>query len=291
VLTEAQQRMRKTGIGGSEIAAVLGESRFATPFDVWLAKTQGWVIEETEDMRRGSFLEDGLARWYAHRMGVPEKSMVVGETLRHRDRKVALCTPDRFVRPDSHHYKLVSIKCPRRKTDLWGAPSTDNVPPEYLLQLQWEHAICRSTMPVLPEMELAAFLDGDLVVYRTEADEELQAWMLDYAETWWERHVMREEPPPLDGSTQAREWLKRKFPTSEAQPRETTPHEVRLCVELEVAEAEATRWESEAETIRNGLKLSMGPAQGLQAPNGSINWKANTKGIRSFKPKWNKKEK
>lgn len=291
-LTAAQLEMRKTGIGGSEIAAILGESRFATPFDVWLSKTQGWVLAETEDMKRGTFLEDGIARWYAERFGITEPMHEPG-TVRHATQSVALCTPDRTV-----NNRLVSIKAPRRGGGLWGEPGTDSVPPEYLLQLQWEHAICSSILPRSPtdplhlsdEMHLAALIDGDLAVYIVKADRELQAWMLDYAASWWATHVQGALAPSMDGSSQAREWLKRKFPANASPVRPATAWEDLRMLTLRDAEREAKKWEAEAETIRNELKSTIGTASGIAGPAGIITWKADVNGKRSFKPKWTKEQ-
>lgn len=287
MLTVEQLELRKSGIGGSEIAAVLGESRFATPFDVWLAKTQGWVVAETEDMRRGSFLEDGIARWYASRYGI-EGQLTEPGTLAHATRPVALCTPDRIVGGLAR--RLVSIKAPRRGGGLWGEPGTDNVPPEYLLQLQWEHAICSTHGALNEEMHLAALIDGDLAVYITQADRELQAWMLDYAEQWWARHVVGGEQPSLDGSSQAKEWLKSRFPKDAGEVREATARETRLLVELQLAEGEADKWAGEVETLKSELKLSMGTAARIEAPCGTASWKTNVRGVCSFTTKFTKEK-
>lgn len=298
-LTAAQLEMRKTGIGGSEIAAILGESRFATPFDVWLSKTQGWVLAETEDMKRGSFLEDGIARWYADRFGLTSERpgdpdfpvMYEPGTIRHATIPVALCTPDRTLgRPGSG--RLLSIKAPRRGGGLWGEPGTDSVPPEYLLQLQWEWAICDSIAPgsLGREMHLAALIDGDLAVYIVQADAEIQAWMLDYAASWWATHVQGAVAPPMDGSSQAREWLKRKFPANASPVRPATAWEDLRMLTLRDAEREAKKCEAEAETIRNELKSTIGTAAGIAGPAGIITWKADVNGKRSFKPKWTKEQ-
>lgn len=287
MLTAAQLELRKTGIGGSEIAAVLGESRFATPFDVWLSKTQGWVQAETEDMRRGSFLEDGIARWYAQRYGV-EGLLDEHGTVVHAAKPIALCTPDRIVGGLAR--RLVSIKAPRRGGGLWGEPGTDHVPPEYLLQLQWEHAICSTHGALNEEMHLAALVDGDLAVYITRADRELQAWMLDYAEQWWARHVVGGEQPSLDGSSQAKEWLKSRFPKDAGEVREATARETRLLVELQLAEGEADKWAGEVETLKSELKLSMGTAARIEAPCGTASWKTNVRGVRSFTTKFTKEK-
>lgn len=294
-LSEEQLALRRTGIGGSEVAAILGESRFAAPFDVWLSKTQGWRQEETEDMRRGSFLEAGIAAWYAHRYGLDARQLEEPGTLQHRTMPRALCTPDRLAwTSPGVGPRLVSIKAPRRGSDDWGEPGTDKVPAEYALQLQWEHAVCRSLpglTDVLGEMHLAALLDGELCVYPIAADLELQGWMLEFAHEWWARHVERGEQPSLDGSSQAREWLKKRFPRDSGEVRPATPHETRLLVELQLAQAEFERWDGETETLKGELKLSMGTAQRIESPAGVASWKTNVRGVRSFTTKFTNKEK
>lgn len=291
MLTTEQKAMRKTGIGGSEIAAIFGESRFAAPFDVWLAKVHGWEQPETEDMLRGTFLEDGTARWYAHRMGHALERLQHCSTLRHRVHEWALCTSDRIVSAPTGKERILSIKCPRRGGDEWGTGGTDNVPGEYLLQLQWEWAIHASHgLQLDEEMDLAAVIDGELVIYPVKADRELQAWLLDYAGKWWARHVVGGEAPALDGSSQAREWLKRRFARDDGQRLQATPHLSRLMIELELAEQANAATEMRVATLQNEIKLSMGEATYLVGANGIISWKANVKGVRSFKPKWTKEK-
>lgn len=54
-------KMRTLGIGGSDAAAVLGESRFATPHDVWLKKLGLAKPEPSKPiMRLGNLLEDAI---------------------------------------------------------------------------------------------------------------------------------------------------------------------------------------------------------------------------------------
>jgi putative phage-type endonuclease len=286
-LTPEQLEVRRTGIGGSEISAVLGESRFAAPYDVWLSKTQGWCVPETEDMRRGTFLEDGIARWYAHRYGVVE-SLEPG-TVRHAQAPIALCTPDRVVGTESGR-RLLSIKSPRRGGPQWGESGTDQVPPEYLLQLQWEHLVCSSHYPLSSEMHLAALLDGDLVVYHAIADAELQARMLDYARTWWRRHVVEGAEPSMEGSSQVRDWLRARWPKDATPVRAATPREDCLMAELRLAQSEAGKWERATETLEARLKSLIADASGIEGPEGVITWRANVRGVRTFKPKWNTKE-
>lgn len=289
MLTPEQLELRKTGIGGSEIGAVLGESPFASPFDVWLAKTQGWTVPETEDMRRGTYLEDGIGRWYQQRYAGEVTGLVEPSTIRHATVPVALCTPDRIAETDEGG-RLVSIKSPRRKGDHWGEPGTSQVPPGYALQLQWEHAIVSSHGPISPVMHLAALLDGDLCVYVIVADAELQAWMLESAQAWWARHVVGGVAPSMDGSGSASAWLKRRFPRDESPMRPASPWEDLRMLALRDAEAEHGRWADEVDTMQSELKQSIGVASGIESPAGRVTWKADRNGKRSFKTKWTKEK-
>ena len=139
-LTDAQRAIRKTGLGGSEIAAVLGlatrtteDGAVRTGFDVWLSKTQGFESISTVDAERGIYLEPSVVEWYLARTGFA-RGMTLG-TVRHKTRPVALCTPDALALKPDGVARLVSVKCPRHAHD-WGEEGTDDVPQDYLLQLQ-----------------------------------------------------------------------------------------------------------------------------------------------------------
>lgn len=281
-LTVDQLKQRRSGIGGSEIAAILGEDAFSSPFDVWLSKTQGWVRPSNPDMERGTHLEAGIAEWYAARTGAV---LVESSTQRHATVAIALCTPDRFERVGPVADRLVSIKSPRRG-DAWGKEGTDDVPPGYLLQLQWEHAVCGSRMSLTPDMRLVALVDGDLRVYETKADLEIQAWLLEYAQKWWARHVAGGEQPKLDGSREASRWLRAKFPTDTAPIRQASSREDLRMLELLAAEREAERWGNESKTIKLELMQAIGDAGGLESPAGRITYRSDKNGKRSFKTRW-----
>jgi putative phage-type endonuclease len=289
VLTPEQIELRRTGIGGSEIAALVGEDAFSSPFDVWLSKTQGWVKPSNPDMERGSFLEAGIADWYAHRTG---STLVEMGAFVHPTNTILRCTPDRFEVVDDETLRLVSIKSPRRG-DAWGKAGTDDVPPSYLLQLQWEHAVvsgCGSGLhPALclaDDMRLVALVDGELRVYEIKADLEIQAWLLDYAQQWWTRHVVGGEQPSLEGSSEANRWLRSRFPRDTAPIRQATMAEDLGMLELRAVEADLARLESEAETLKLALMQAIGDAGGLESPAGRITYRADKNGKRSFKTRW-----
>lgn len=296
-LTDAQRELRRTGIGGSEIAAVLGEATrttedgaIRTGFDVWLAKTSPMEQVNSVDAERGIYLEGSVVDWYLARTGL-QRGLTLG-TVKHSTRPIALCTPDALALLPDGKARLVSVKCPRFAYD-WGEDGTDDVPVDYMLQLQWEHAICSSFMPagaLDTRMDLACFVNGELRIHPIQADVELQGWMLDDAEAWWQRHMVNGEMPPLDASAGCRHHLKGKW--KQRQPlREATAVEAQLMAELRAARLASDAAKDAYDVARRRVEAAIQDAAGLQSPLGVVTWKPRADGVRVFNQTWNREKK
>ena len=71
MLTDATSpEVRRSGIGGSDSAAICGESPWATPLDVYLSKRGLVEKEQAEAAEWGQILEPTVLRQYALRQGV-----------------------------------------------------------------------------------------------------------------------------------------------------------------------------------------------------------------------------
>lgn len=283
MLTEEQQAIRRTGIGGSEIAAILGLSPFMTPLDVYLAKVEDWRKPITADMERGMFLEGGLLQWYAHREGV--EVFRGTETLKHG---LMIATPDGLATGNGTEpgwRRVLEVKSPRRSTG-WELGPIEG----YALQTQWTHGVCRSVLAenIDPTCHIIALLDGDLRIFPVEADLELQAELAEFVESWWRKHVVAKNPPPLGGDASARAWLTRRFPQNLNPVRAATAWEDLRMLALCDAEAELSNWDDEVETIRNELRQSIGEASGIAGPAGRVTWLADKNGKRAFRTNWSK---
>ncbi len=94
-LTTEQIEERRSLIGGSDAAAILGCNRFQSAYDIFLQKT-GQAPEKvaTEEMGAGHWFEDAIAGWYAKRTG--REVWVDDETYRHPEYRYLGCHVDRF---------------------------------------------------------------------------------------------------------------------------------------------------------------------------------------------------
>lgn len=177
---------RRTGIGGSDAAAVLGVSKWRTPLSVWLDKTgQSDGSAETEPMRWGTLLEPVIKQEYAERTG---REVIAPGFLRHHQHQFMVANVDGITRDD----RVVEVKT-SRSADGWGEPGSDQVPEDYLLQVQHYMAVTE-----LPVADIAVLIGGsDFRIYTVPADAELQAMMVDAEAAFWRTVVDLTPPAPV----------------------------------------------------------------------------------------------
>lgn len=96
MLTQQQLEDRKKGLGGSDAAAVIGWSKWKTPYDVWALKTGTRSSEpENDAMRMGNELESFAIEKYEKETG--NKVSVPHETFKHKNHKCILANIDGIV--------------------------------------------------------------------------------------------------------------------------------------------------------------------------------------------------
>ncbi len=211
-LTPEQQAIRLTGIGASEIGAVAGLDPYRKPIDVFATKL-GLVppFEGNRFTRWGQRLEAAIADAYAEEQDVYLSSP---GTLRHPKRAIMLATPDRLVHPVDNGYasgpatRVLQIKTASVRQEAYWGDGPDEVPDQYLAQVAWEMAVTD-----LPEADLAVLIGGnDDRLYRIPRDLELEGQLIEIGERFWRDHIVTQVPPPVDGTEQYSEYLKRRFP-------------------------------------------------------------------------------
>lgn len=276
---------RKTGIGGSDVAAMLGLSPYRTQLQLWLDKTgraeEAHDADAIERMYWGTVLEDVVARRYADDTGA--KVQRLNGLLRHQDVSCAIASLDRVVVNDGSRARFEGgrvkgasrvLECKtahalaRNGAD-WGSPGTDEVPQSYWLQVQWYLGIT-----ALPVADLAVLFGGQkFMTYTIAADQPLFADLLADAEGWWQRHVVADLPP--DPST---EGDARRLWTSHVAGREKV---VDVTIADAVTELAATNagikaLEQQAQLCRDRICSAFGDAETISYMGRRLaTWKAN----------------
>jgi putative phage-type endonuclease len=262
------QQERRTGIGGSDAAAVLGLSPWKTDFDVWLEK-RGEAPRQnpTEAMWWGTALEELVARRYSEATG--HKLYNPQTIFRHHQHQQLLATPDRIALIPSKRNRGLEVKTASiYGADEWGAEGTDEIPQHYLVQ-------CVHYMMVTDyqQWDVAVLIGGsDFRVYTVKRDLELEGQVRERLLNWWQKHIEEGVQPPMRGST-VDSWIKQRFPREQ--------------LEATFAGSEADVWahkllqvrqrlklaELDEEEAKNNLKMAIGDRAGLIGGDWKATWK------------------
>ena len=176
--------IRKTGIGGSDAAAALGVSRYKSQYELYLDKINP-AIESEEfnfDMERGKALEPVIRKWYSLNKG--KELVAMNAILRSSEYPFMLASLD--AEPDN---KIFEFKTSRSKEG-WGEPGSDQIPQEYLIQVQ--HSLIVTGLPVADVA--VSFFAGAPELYTIEANKELQEIIIEGERTFWEKVQNKIEP-------------------------------------------------------------------------------------------------
>ena len=280
------EKERQSGIGSSDMPAILGISPFRSAVDVYLEKIgEKPATPVSNAMRVGLKLEPVIASEYTE---LTDTVLNDEETFfRHPSHDWFITHPDRFVLGQDGRMKdgvkftrLVELKSigPYMEHQ-WGEPGTDEVPEYYIAELQHRLKIIHKLFGI-EYADIAAFFRGpaETKIYTVKYDPEIGQIMLDRAMKFWFENVLKKQLPEMDGSPAATELLKRKFPRSEAIELKATPIvegivDVLKVLYLRQAEANKAVAKSEQE-----IRFVMGTAGVLNVGDETITWKQDRPG-------------
>lgn len=201
---------RRRGIGGSEIAAVIGISPYLSAFNLWHRKrgTFGPHVDlDNPAMNWGRRLEESIIeRWFEdHEELRPAEFGLCA----HGERPYQLATPDMIAcegPADTHPVAVVEAKT-TDSWDGWGEPGTDDVPLWYRAQALWNLDVFGVDVAYMPVLSRGKDY-REYVIYRNRAARGDLTFMRKAAKRFM-RTVERDQAPPIDGSDSTREalWL------------------------------------------------------------------------------------
>lgn len=264
---------RRQGIGGSDVAAICGLSKYRSPLNVYLDKL-GEIppLEDNPKMKAGRMLEQVIADWFAEETG--NKVWRQNAVFQSRDHSFMLANIDRWLPGQNAglEIKNTSEYC----KDDWAGTQA---PTEYVLQCNHYMAVTGAD-----RWYIAVLIGGWDFQWRIiERDEELIKNLTTIESDFWHNNVLAKEPPSY--SHQDTEYLKTAYPSSESGKKANLPEDVyQIMQDLYTARADVKSAEIRKETAENRIKGHMGDAE-LAYFQGELKftWKTNKKGVRSFK--------
>jgi len=249
---------RSKYIGGSDIGAILGLSRFRSPLEVWMEKT-GKEAKRLDSLplRFGSFAEEFVASEYSRVTGfelIHDESIYI-----HPENAFMSAHMDRFVLEDRSSSPTRILECktanPFSSGD-WGEVGSDEVPMSYLFQCFWYMAITN-----INKVDLAVlFGNSDFRIYEIARDMELESAVLQKASVFWNDYVLKDIPPPAQSEVDCQTLFSKGDPAKSVEAKAET---LLLTKRLQSLNSEINVREEEISSIKQNIMNQMGDAESL----------------------------
>ena len=270
-LSERDVRRRQSGIGASEVPAVIG----LVPgiIDVYARKVGESENQQASDLLEfGHRIEDVISDAFVHRH--PGLRTFKPGTLRHPKAAWALATPDRVVAPPGvgrppreEWLDILEIKTVFFSGRDFGESGSNEIPDKYLVQVAWQMAVTG-----MPHATLVALVNGSYREYRIAREMELEEILLAQVEKFWVDHVLARVPPPVDGSAAYGEYLRRRHPRDSGLMLPPSPETEALTKRLRQAKAVLKEAEGAEAEAKQALQSVIGDASGIE---GLCTWRTN----------------
>jgi putative phage-type endonuclease len=258
-------KTRQQGIGGSDAGAIMGVNQFKTPFQVYLDKTKEIIDEDktNEAAYWGNVLEDIVAREFYKRTG--KKIRKKNQLLQHEEYPFMVANLDRDVVGES-----AFLEC--KTVNAFGAKEWEDeeIPPSYLIQVMHYMAVTGNE-----KCYISCLIGGQRFIWKEiQRDEELIRLIVEAERYFWDNHIEKGIPPPLDGSSAAEKYLNEKYKTSDPGISIDLKSEYAGKIDrlLELKET-IKQLEEQVKEIENNIKNELGEAEIGYTTQHEVNWK------------------
>ena len=276
--------LRAKSLGGSDVGAVLGLSKYRSAVDVWMEKTDKKVaIRDSLPLRFGQFAESFIASEYALATGL---SLATHDAaVVHSEYSYMHGHIDRFVLSEDlpligSDGRITASRILECKTanpfaqSEWGEAGSDQVPLSYLVQCVWYMMLTnidRTDVAVL-------FGNTDFRIYEINRDLELEQMVLERAKSFWENHVLTDIPPPATSESDYKTLFgKSTVSKSIEAPAETCE----LIKKLKSLNEQVEHYEAEISQIKQSIMGQMQDAEVLTFQGQTLaTWKAPKPSVR-----------
>lgn len=260
-------KSRMLGVGGSDVAAILGLSKWSTPLAIYQDKRgESERGPETAAQHFGTALEDVVAKEFAARTGMPVYISNVFFVSKERPWEIA--NIDRIIggeHDDSPVDCFLECKTARDSRE-WGPSqeeeikagevlSDHEIPVYYETQVQWYMGVLG-----VKRCYLAVLIAGsDFRIYQIDRDDDVIAAMRDRVEEFWKERVLKGTPPdPV-----SQEDVKALWSSDDGEMVEASNEAAAVIGELKTVQAQIKDLEEQEKALKTRLVLEIGAHQGI----------------------------
>lgn len=257
---------RQEGIGSSDVAAILGLSRWTTPLDIWKDKIGAITgeLRDNEAMEMGRRLESVVAEAYAERTG--EKLRRDNKIRIHPTTRFMLCNLDRIIIAPTENGLGPGILEIKTTSSYYAKTWRETVPIEHYVQVQHQFYVTGFKWG-----RIAFLIDGrHLKTFPIEPDQEQIERQNKILFDFWSDYVCTKLAPPL---------TVKDYELMTAKPEaivEANPKTIELITLLRSLKNQGRAIEELERRYENDVKLKIGEAE-ILALDGDVlaTWKTH----------------
>jgi len=247
---------RRTGIGASDVAPIVGLSPWGSAFSVFVDKVTD--LDDDDDpadhMILGLDLEPVVARWYERRH--PGLHVIARQQrATHPEHRWALATLDGLVVEEGTDDPGLALAVFESKYDA-GVP-WDEIPLHYQCQAQWSMFVTGLDHAFIATLHMA-FGRPNYRTYELGRDEATIAMLYERAEAFWFGNVVAGVPPAADGSQATTDALAAAWPDPVAVPAVDVGELADLIDEWQAFKDAERRLKSDIRAHENEIKRALG---------------------------------
>lgn len=193
---------RRKGIGGSDVATILGLNKWKSPYQLWLEKTGQVELEETdsEPAYWGNVLEEVVAKEFTERTG--KKVRRRNKVFEHQDYPFLRANIDRDVIGEN-----AILECKTANQFLAKDWDDEEIPMSYLCQIQHYMNVLERDFAYI-----AVLIGGQKFIWKkVERDQELIDLITKRLVEFWQMNVVDGNEPPIDGSSATSDFLNERY--------------------------------------------------------------------------------
>lgn len=275
--------LRRAGVGGSDIAPVMGLAEFGrTAWQVYLDKAGALPLDDGADAN-GRAAE---MMWFGHEM-----EAVAAKRFRILNPGTKMARAGMLARADAPWMRVnldrIVYGCPLGSPCLWECKNRNAY-----ASAQWDRDGDTEDIPDAPALQthwgliVTGYAHGHLSVviggnelrnYVIEASPKLHETMTGEARWFWEDCVQAGVAPPVDATERTGKLLARLWETDPDAVKVATPDIEAKWAELTAAQADVAAAVEAAELLKHELQVWLGPAEYAMnaAGNKLFTWKQN----------------
>lgn len=198
-------RLRKTGLGGSDIGAICGVNKYSSPMKIYQDKISDTVNNiQTEATRIGQDLEDYCARRFTEATGLKVRRS--NYMYRSTNNPFMIADVDRLIVGED-----AGLEC--KTTNILNASQWANgqIPLSYVMQC-YHYMYCTGKRT----WYIACVIMGKEFVYRKLTwDDEIINNIIQVERNFWNNHVIKKVIPDPDGTESSGKIILSMFPKAE----------------------------------------------------------------------------